>query len=135
MMLEQSLEMAVAGMKAQGARLRVIAENIANAESLGDTPGADPYRRKVITFKNVLDRTLGAEIVSVGRVRPDMSDFRLTYEPEHPAADENGYVKMPNVNALVEIMDMREAQRSYEANLNMLEVSKSMLARTVDLLR
>ena len=98
MKLEQSLMLAVAGMKAQGTRMRVIAENIANAESLGETPGADPYRRKLVTFKNVLDRTMGAETVSVARVRPDMSDFRLTYDPEHPAADENGYVRMPNVN-------------------------------------
>lgn len=132
---EKSLILSAAGMKAQGERLRVIAENLANGDSAATTPGGDPYRRKVITFQNVLDRELHMKLVGVDRVREDKSEFPLKYDPTHPGANKDGYVKMPNVNTLVEMMDMREAQRSYEANLNMIEVSKSMLARTLDLLR
>jgi len=132
---EKSLILSAAGMKAQGERLRVIAENLANKSSAPDTAGGDPYRRKIVTFKNVLDRELDVNMVKVDRVRGDESEFPLKYDPSHPGANAEGYVKMPNVNALVELMDMREAQRSYEANLNMIEVSKSMLARTLDLLR
>ena len=133
--LEKSIQISASGMKAQGTRLRVIAENIANAGSVAEQPGDDPYRRKMVIFKNVLDRELGARTVEVSRVREDMSDFRLRYDPAHPAANEEGYVRTPNVKSLVEMMDMREAQRSYEANLNLIESSKSMLARTLDLLR
>ena len=133
--LEKSIQISASGMKAQGARLRVIAENIANAGSVSEQPGEDPYRRKVAIFKNVLDRELGARTVQVSRVREDMSNFGLRYDPAHPAANEEGYVRTPNVKSLVEMMDMREAQRSYEANLNLIESSKSMLARTLDLLR
>lgn len=132
---EKSLILSAAGMKAQGERLRVIAENLANGDSTATTPGGDPYRRKVVTFQNVLDRELHMKLVGVDRVREDKSEFPLKYDPTHPGANKDGYVKMPNVNTLVEMMDMREAQRSYEANLNMIEVSKSMLARTLDLLR
>jgi flagellar basal-body rod protein FlgC len=132
---EKSLILSAAGLKAQGDRLRVIAENLANSKSAADKPGGDPYQRRIVTFKNVLDRENGVNTVKVDRIRKDESEFPLKYDPTHPGANEQGYVKMPNVNALVELMDMREAQRSYEANLNMIEVSKSMLARTLDLLR
>jgi flagellar basal-body rod protein FlgC len=132
---EKSLILSAAGLKAQGDRLRVIAENLANSKSAADTPGGDPYQRRLVTFKNVLDRENGVNTVKVDRIRRDETDFPLKYDPTHPGANEQGYVKMPNVNSIVELMDMREAQRSYEANLNMIEVSKSMLARTLDLLR
>lgn len=132
---EKSLILSAAGLKAQGDRLRVIAENLANSKSAADTPGGDPYQRRIVTFKNVLDRENGINTVKVDKVRKDPTDFPLKYDPTHPGANAQGYVKMPNVNSLVELMDMREAQRSYEANLNMIEVSKSMLARTLDLLR
>jgi len=133
--LEKNLIIAASGMKAQGDRLRVISENLANKDSAPKAQGEEPYRRKIVTFKNVLDRELDANLVRVDRVRKDESDLPLKYDPTNPAADEKGYVRMPNVNTLVELMDMREAQRSYEANLNMIEVSKSMLSRTLDLLR
>jgi len=133
--LEKSLILSAAGMKAQGQRLRVISENLANAESTATVADGNPYRRKVVTFQNVLDRELDMKLVGVDRVREDKTDFPLKYDPAHPGANKDGYVKMPNVNSLIELMDMREAQRSYEANLNMIEVSKSMLTRTLDLLR
>jgi len=132
---EKSLIMSAAGMKAQGERLRVIAENMANGDSAATTPGGDPYRRKMVTFQNVLDRELNMKLVDVDKVIEDKTELPLKFDPTHPGANEDGYVKLPNVNTLVELMDMREAQRSYEANLNMIEVSKSMLARTLDLLR
>ena len=122
-------------MRAQGNRLRVISQNLANANSLPQEPGQNPYRRKVITFKNVLDRSIGMETVRTGKVQPDRSDFNKSYEPNHPAADADGYVLTPNVNSLIEMTDMREAQRSYEANLNVIKVSKGMLNQTIDLLR
>ena len=133
--LVDALHISASGMKTQGSRLRVIAENMANADSLGKTPGADPYQRKVMTFKNALDRTLGIETVRVDRVIPDPAEFELRYDPSHPAADEKGYVKLPNVNTLIELADMREAQRSYEANLKVIEASRTMLTRTIDILR
>ncbi len=133
--IEKSLILSAAGMKAQGERLRVIAENLANSDSTASTPGGDPYRRKVISFQDVLDRKLGMKVVKADPVRDDPSDFPMKYDPSQPGANKDGYVKMPNVNALIELMDMREAQRSYEANLNMIEVSKSMLSRTLELLR
>lgn len=124
------------GMKAQGTRLRVITENIANADTASLTPGGDPYRRQIITFKNELDRKQGIELVRVNDVKDDMkTPFPVKYAPGHPGADENGYLKMPNVNSLVEIMDVREAQRSYEANMGMIEQSRTMIMRTIDLLR
>jgi flagellar basal-body rod protein FlgC len=133
--IEKSLILSAAGMKSQGERLRVISENLANSDSTASTPGGDPYRRKVVTFHDVLDRKLDMKLVKVDRVREDKSDFPLKYDPSQPGANKDGYVKMPNVNTLVELMDMREAQRSYEANLDMIEVSKSMLSRTLELLR
>ena len=132
--LMESLMVSAAGMKVQGDRLRVVAENLANADSVSEVPGGDPYRRKVITFKNALDKELGLETVQVSKVGVDQSDFRMKYEPGNPAADAKGYVKLPNVDSLVEIMDMREAQRSYEADLSVMESTKQMLAKTVDLL-
>jgi flagellar basal-body rod protein FlgC len=133
--LTKSLQISAAGMKAQGTRLRVISENIANADSTAPTAGADPYRRKTVNFRNVFDRTVGTQTVKVDRVRPDNSDFEQRYMPGNPAADEKGYVKVPNVNPLIELMDMREAQRSYQANLNVIDTAKGMIQRTIDLLR
>jgi flagellar basal-body rod protein FlgC len=133
--LETSMRIAASGMKAQSARMRVTAENLANAQSTATAPGQDPYRRRTISFVNRLARERGAELVEVGRQGVDRSDFQLRYEPGHPAADERGYVKLPNVNPLIELMDMREAQRSYEANLNAQAQARSMLQKTLDLLR
>ena len=133
--LMRSIKIAAAGMRVQGVRLKVISENIANADSMSAVPGGDPYRRKVVTFENALDRTLGTELVKVRKIDVDSSEFRKSYNPGHPAADKSGYVRLPNVNALVEMMDMREAQRSYQANLRIVDVSKKLVARTVDLLR
>ena len=133
--LMESLMISAAGMRAQGQRLRVVAENLANADSVSELPGGDPYRRKTISFKNQLDRELGMETVQVQKVGEDPSDFRMKYDPGNPAADAKGYVKLPNVNSLIEMSDMREAQRSYEANLRAIEVARSMLQRTIDLIR
>jgi len=130
-----SLRIAATGLHAQNARMRVIAENLANADSTGKTPDEDPYRRRIPTFKAVMDADVGGKIVEVGRIALDQTDFISRYEPGHPAADARGYVRYPNVNSLVETMDMREAQRSYEANLNVVTVTRSMLGRTLDILR
>jgi flagellar basal-body rod protein FlgC len=130
-----AMQVAVSGMKAQGTRLRVISENLANAESASQTPGGEPYRRKLVTFRNVLDRELGAETVRSNKVIPDKSDFELKFDPSHPGANSDGYVLMPNVKALIEMADMREAQRSYEANLGVIETSKAMLNRTIEILK
>jgi flagellar basal-body rod protein FlgC len=131
----KSMAIAASGLKAQSGRMRVIAENIANADSTAQRPGANPYRRKIPTFRSEMDRALDAQTVGMGRVRQDPSEFRSKYEPGHPAADANGYVKYPNVNSLVEMTDMREAQRSYEANLNVIGATRRMIQRTIDLLR
>ena len=133
--LMESLMISAAGMRAQGQRLRVVAENLANADSVSEVAGGDPYRRKIISFKNQLDRELGMKTVQVSKVGEDPSDFRMKYDPGNPAADGKGYVKLPNVNSLIEMSDMREAQRSYEANLKAIEVARSMLQRTIDLIR
>jgi flagellar basal-body rod protein FlgC len=133
--LATAMSIATSGMKAQSARLRVTAENLANAESTAQAPAGDPYRRKTITFDNHLDRELGAQVVEIERYGTDPTPFELVYEPGHPAADAKGYVKRPNVNEFVELMDMREAQRSYEANLNALQLARSMQQRTIDLLK
>jgi flagellar basal-body rod protein FlgC len=131
----KSMAIAASGLKAQSGRMRVIAENIANAESTAQRPGANPYRRKIPTFKTEMDRALDAQTIAMGKVRTDQSDFRTKYEPGHPAADANGYVKYPNVNSLVEMTDMREAQRSYEANLNVIGATRRMIQKTIDLLK
>ena len=130
-----SLIVAASGMRAQSDRMRIIAENIANANSTSPTPGGDPYRRKISTVKSEFDRELNATLVTSGKPMSDMSQFRSQYDPGNPAADKQGYIKLPNVDSLVEIMDMREAQRSYEADLTVMDASKTMLTRTVDLLR
>jgi len=132
MELLDSMAEAAKGMKAQGVRMRVISENLANAETTSTQKGGDPYQRKVVTFKNVLDKTDNQKEVEVDKVASDNSDFIMKYDPTHPAADANGYVKMPNVNPLVEMMDMREAQRSYEANLGIIDISKAMISETLD---
>jgi flagellar basal-body rod protein FlgC len=133
--LINAIKISASGMKAQGTRLRVISENIANTNSLAETPGGDPYRRKLVTFQNVLDRELKADLVKVSRIGFDNSEFSKRFDPTHPAADAEGYVLTPNVNGLIEMMDMREAQRSYDANLNLVEASKRMIERTIDLMR
>lgn len=129
------MSIAASGMKAQSSRMRIIAENVANADSTGRTPDDDPYRRQMPTFESELDRAKGVRTVRMSEITPDMSDFDTRYEPGHPAADADGYVKTPNVNTLIELMDMREAQRSFEANMNVMESSRAMLMRTIDLLR
>jgi len=133
--IESTLAIAAYGLRAQSARMRVIAENVANADSTATTPGGDPYRRRIPVFQTELDRATGLTKVEMTRTAPDQSDFDLRYEPGHPAADADGYVKYSNVNALIELMDMRSAQRSYEANLDVIENSRAMLSRTLDLLR
>lgn len=133
--LVDTLHIAAAGMQAEGGRLRIVAENIANANATGATPGAEPYRRKLVLFENVLNRELGIKTVQITKRTYDMSEFEKKYEPNHPAADEQGYVLYPNVTPLVEMMDMREARRAYEANINVVESSKAMLTQTLNLLR
>ena len=131
----KSIAIAASGLRAQAGRIRVISENIANADSVAQTPGGDPYRRRVPTFTSQLDRTLDARVVTLGPVRTDPSNFQVKYEPGHPAADAAGNVMHPNVNPLVEMTDMRDAQRSYEANLNVIGATRRMIARTLDILR
>ena len=133
--LKDTLEISAMGMKAQGVRLRVVAENLANAGTAAPTPDQEPYRRKVVTFKNVLDRATGAEVVKIGGIGVDKSDFQTKYDPGNPSADPNGYVRLSNVNTLVEVMDMREAQNAYQANLGVIEISKSMMLKTIELLK
>lgn len=133
--LSVTSDIAVAGMKAQSERLRIISENMANAESVGIRPGEDPYRRQVVTFKNYIDKQTGAEMVKVDKVVKDQSPFVKKYAPNHPAADEQGYVSMPNVNTLVEMMDMKEAQRAYEANLTMVQTARDMNSKVLDILK
>lgn len=131
----KSIAIAASGLRAQAGRMRVISENIANADSTAPKPGAEPYRRKVPTFRNEVDRALDAQVVKLGRLRTDPSEFRSKYEPGHPAADANGYVKYPNVNSLVEMTDLKEAQRSYEANINVITASRRMIQRTLEILK
>jgi flagellar basal-body rod protein FlgC len=131
----KTMSIAASGLRAQAGRMRIISENIANADSTANQAGTDPYRRKVPTFTSEFDRALDARTVELGRVRTDNSDFRLKYEPGHPAADSNGNVKYPNVNPLVEMTDMREAQRSYEANINVISATRRMIQRTLDILK
>jgi flagellar basal-body rod protein FlgC len=133
--LTASLKIAGTGLEAQATRLRIVSENIANARSTGDTPGADPYRRKTITFGSTLDQTTGADVVSVKKLGVDSSKFIEEFDPGNPAADEKGMVKTPNVNVLVEMADMREANRSYEANLQTVKQSRYLIAATLDLLK
>ena len=133
--LTTAMTISARGMDAQTTRLRVIAENLANQDTTADTPGGSPYRRKTVTFDQTMDKALGVPTVRVKRVAPDSSTFPLRYEPAHPAANAQGYVQTPNVNSFVEVMDMKEAQRSYSANLNVMQVTRSMLTRTIDMLK
>src|ERR1700710_1633295 len=133
--LSSALTISARGMDVQTSRLRVIAENLANQDSTGSTKGADPYRRKTITFENKLDRSLGQSTVRVKDIGKDKADLPLRFDPSNPAADDAGYVKLPNVNSFTEVMDMREAQRSYSANLSVMQATRSMLNKTIDLLK
>jgi len=133
--LETSMMVSASGMRSQGQRVKVIAENIANANSTATTPGGDPYRRKVVTFKNVFDRELKADLVRIGKIKDDLSEFSTVYDPVHPASGPDGYYKKPNVQTLVEMVDMREAQRTYEANVNMVDTARKMISSTINLLR
>ena len=133
--LSVSADIAVSGMKAQAERLRIISENMANADSVGVRPGDDPYRRQVVTFKDYIDKETGARMVKVDKVVKDESEFPLKYEPNNPLANAQGYVAQPNVNPLIEMMDMKEAQRSYDANLNMMQTARDMNSKVLDLLK
>lgn len=133
--LQNTMAISASGMKAQGVRLKVIAENLANANTTAETPGDLPYRRKVVIFKNELDRALGTDTVRAAKIDVDKSDFQRRYDPTHPSADAEGYVLLPNVNSIIESMDMREAQRSYEANVSVVEAARTMLSRTIEVLR
>jgi|EP01038_Epipyxis_sp_PR26KG_P014131 flagellar basal-body rod protein FlgC len=133
--MNAALNVAASGLRAQTARMKVIAENIANANSTAPNPDANPYQRKVSVFGQVLNRENGTTEVKMTKVQNDTSDFRLRYDPTHPGANAEGYVKLPNVNTLIESLDMREAQRAYEANLNVVESARAMMSRTLDLLR
>jgi flagellar basal-body rod protein FlgC len=133
--LTKAMTISARGMDAQSARLKVIAQNLANQDTTADSPGGSPYRRKTVTFESKMDQAVGAETVRIKQISPDKSDFPTRYEPSHPAANAQGYVQTPNVNSFVEVMDMKEAQRSYSANLNVMQVSRSMLTRTIDMLK
>ena len=135
MELDRALRISAAGMQVQTSRLRVVAENLANRDSTAETAGGDPYRRKTVTFANRFDRALGANMVRVSRVGTSRGEFPTRFDPNHPAADDKGYVKTANVDSTIEVMDMREAQRSYSANLSVLDVTRSMLTRTIEALR
>lgn len=131
----KSLAIAASGLHAQLGRMRIITQNIANADSTATTPGGNPYQRKVVTFTSVLDRALGADVVKLGPVETDDSAFRIKHEPGNPAADANGNVKYPNVNTLVELSDLRDAQQSYQSDLNVITATRRMLQRTIDILK
>jgi flagellar basal-body rod protein FlgC len=131
----KSIAIAATGMRAQAGRMRIISENIANADSTATAPGGDPYRRRIVTFRSELDRDLSAHVVELGRVATDRSDFRVRHEPDNPIADSKGDVKYPNVNSLIEMTDLRDAQRSYEANLTVITATRRMLQRTLDILK
>ncbi|MCX7379199.1 MAG: flagellar basal body rod protein FlgC [Alphaproteobacteria bacterium] len=133
--LQKALSISARGMNVQTTRLRVIAENLANQDTTGTSPGTQPYRRKTVTFANAVDKSVGAETVRVKKVGRDMGELPLRFDPGHPAADERGYVRVPNVNSFVEVMDLKEAQRSYSANLNVLQVSRGMISRTIEMLK
>ena len=133
--LQAALRVAGSGLSAQSARLRVISENMANAQSTGNTPGADPYRRKTITFDNELDKVAGVDIVHIKDIGTDPSDFQTQYDPGNPAADASGVVKLPNINMITEMGDMREANRTYEADLQVIKQSRDLISMTIDLLK
>ncbi len=129
------MKTAASGLQSQSMRMRIVSENLANLESAGNIPGADPYRRKIVSFETALDAASGANLVSVSRVMRDHQPFRNEFRPGHPAADSLGYVKMPNVSMIIEMADMREANRSYEANLQVIKQARDMISMTIELLR
>ena len=131
----KSIAIAASGMRAQAGRMRIISENVANAESTASSPGGDPYRRRIVTFRDEIDREIDAHVVKLGHTATDTSASRVRHEPDNPMADAKGDVKYPNVNALVEITDFRDAQRSYEANINVISSTRRMLQRTIDILK
>jgi flagellar basal-body rod protein FlgC len=133
--LSISSRVAATGMKAQATRLRIISENLANADSTSEVPGREPYRRKLITFREALDKSIDADVVKVKKIFNDKSPLKSKYDPAHPGANAEGYIQVPNVNPLVELMDMREAQRSYEANMNVITTSRAMVSKTLELLK
>jgi len=133
--LDSAIKVAASGLDAENARLRIVSENIANAQSTSNIPGGDPYQRKMISFSSELDRASGTTQVKVDSVLRDNSSFQLEYDPGHPAADASGFVKLPNVNLLVEMADMRDANRSYEANLQVLKQARDLISMTIDLMR
>jgi flagellar basal-body rod protein FlgC len=133
--LNKALNISAAGMDAQTMRLRVIAENLANQDTTGSSPGADAYRRKTITFENRVNASTGTPTVQVKQIGRDTTAQPLRYDPSNPAANADGYVKTPNVNSFIEVMDMREAERSYSANLSVLQATRSMLDRTIAMLQ
>jgi len=133
--LDKALRISARGMEAQTTRLRVIAENLANQDTTGSTPEASPYRRKTVAFGSELDQASGQSLIKVKKVGEDSSAFPQRFDPSHPAADKNGYVRTPNVNSFVEVMDMREAQRSYSANLQVMQVTRGLLTRAIELLK
>ena len=130
-----SMKVAASGLEAQSTRIRIVSENLANARSTGDTPGADPFRRKTVSFAAELDRATGAALVEVSRLGEDETDFSTEFDPGNPAANEQGIVKLPNVNVLIEMADMREANRSYEANLQVIKQARELISMTIDLMR
>ncbi len=133
--LTAALRISGSGMQAQSTRMRVVSENLANAQSTGRTPGADPYRRKTVTFAEEMDRAMGAPTVVVKDIGTDRSPFEVNHDPGNPAADADGNVKMPNVNVLIELSDLRQANRSYSANVEAISQARSMLTMNIDLLR
>jgi flagellar basal-body rod protein FlgC len=133
--LNKAMSISASGMDAQTTRLRVIAENIANQDTTGTSPGADPYRRKTVTFESTLDKAAGGDTVKVKNVGTDQGDLPQRYDPGNPAADAQGYVKLPNVNSFIEVMDMREAERTYSANLSVMQATRGMVNRTIDILK
>jgi flagellar basal-body rod protein FlgC len=133
--MQVAIKVAASGLQAQSRRMLVVSENLANANSSGNTPGADPYTRKTVSFESQLDQVTGAALVNASRVDTDSKPFRIEHDPSHPAADAYGNVKLPNVDSLVELADMRETNRSYEANLQVVKQARSMISMTIDLLR
>jgi flagellar basal-body rod protein FlgC len=133
--LQAALRVGASGLEAQSKRLRVVTENMANAQSTAKTPGGDPYTRRVVTFENEVDEAIGANLVKVASIERHRAPYRVEHDPSHPAADANGYVKLPNVDIMAEVADMREAGRSYEANLQVIKQAREMIAMTIDLLR
>lgn len=134
-LLDSAIRVAASGLNAESTRLRIVSENIANADSTSNIPGGDPYQRKLVTFGAELDRATQATKVSVDSIGRDEAAFRIEYDPSNPAADDKGYVKFPNVNVLVEMADMRDANRSYQANLQVLKQARDLISMTIDLMR